>query len=213
MKTNGIKSLVLAMAVLMAMIGSAQALTLNANDTLSATLESSVGFDSFTVYWGLDSWEGDLNMTIYDNSDPDIRYEAVDIFNPFESSDEWIYGDNFRSDFLAGSYGVPYFIGDTLTLEFAVTSGQYNFKNNAYSADSGIEENGPIVASYYTTPVTGEPLERWSNKGFEEDTIYSYITETEEGFTAHPTPEPTTWVLLAIGLVGLMAVRKKQTVR
>jgi len=207
MKTSGIKFLVLAAVFMMVLAGVAQGFTINSNQTLSMKIESNFGYDAFSVYWGLDAWQGTLTLRLLS----DTGEMLVAPWSPIQNS----YGsveDHWRSDFVKGSFGYAGFNGEFLTLEFLVSDGSsdfFSFLDKTYNTDEDIFEDGPFASSFYTDIFSVN----WSNRQVDDiqsTIVYSNISQNGNTFTAAPVPEPATLILLTSGMVGLVLYRKRK---
>jgi len=208
MTTWRIKSCIFSLAavVLMMVAGPVHALTLNAGETLTATLENSNpgGFDKFSVFWELNSWDGDMDYTIYspDPSDSWSKHQELSSLDTPSTT-----AQSFRSDFEVG-WNIDPFDGDTLRIDFSVSDGAFVFNNIDYTNTlAGYSASGIFASAFYDPSISSwnEPV---------EDTVYAVNpVATNSVYTTAPVPEPTTWILLLTGMLGLSIIRKKRQSR
>ena len=196
MKTSGIKFLVLVVALFFLMGSVAHALSLSENQSLTATLESSIGFGSFTFFWGVDGWSNGANMdyTLYDTEDNELVRNDI----------AWLY------EYTSGSYNVrsdfdfPTYTENYVKLVFSVAKGEVLFKDMALDWEKSENVNGPLSASLYDVSTST------ANKEAVERTVYSQVIQNGNSFNASPVPEPATWALFTIGIIGLAALRNNK---
>jgi len=186
--------LVLVVALFFLMGSVAHALTLSENQSLTATLESSIGFESFTFFWGVDGWSNgaDMDYTLYDTEDNELDSSDIGWLNKYPSGSY-----NVRSNFEFPTYTENY-----IKLVFSVSTGEVLLKDMALDWEKSENVNGPLSVSYYDVPIIT------ANKVAVERTVYYQISQNGNGFSASPVPEPATWILLTIGIIGLAAMRK-----
>jgi len=207
MKASGIKLLVAAIVLLMATAGVAQALTLNAGDTLTATFENLTPgeeFGSFSFFWELSGWGHpdtdftDMDYNLYPpGSSLSIFTHDLDFLGSLEPQ---IF--SARSDFtFAESY-------DFLTLEFIVKEGWVSFSDEAKIFNNDQEDeyvSGALAAQYYTGIKS-------ASTAVGTDVYVAVAKPGGGGYKASPVPEPGTWLLLSVGFIGLAIVRQKKRV-